>query len=180
MSMTTKRPARAEARHWRATFAALVAVLSIGSTGCASDVTEEDDDVLGEETGETADELANLEYKETNTISVFGCSVPSHGTSWGHACYVTSPADMIEVADGASDGRSVGAHWIVRDRSGRIQRRGICRFTGGSGRYGACSYVFTTGYRLSMRMGRCDGNTANCRSIDGYRDWTGWETGRIY
>lgn len=107
-----------------------------------------------------------LEYDLAVSGAGPGGCVP-YLVGYGRACI--TQYDVIWIEDGQADGSSVGVHWRFLNGD----RRGICRWTGGSGTEGHCDKNFHN-HRIEWRVGRCDGDVADCSVPAGYRDWTPW------
>ena len=101
------------------------------------------------------------------------------GNTYVMGCF-NNNGDVLYVADWERDSMRVAAHWRLADGS----RRGLCISIKGpvwiptqgwvGGRI-ACNKNMPEGKRIEIRAGRCDGTVNDCKSLDDYRDWTGWD-----
>ena len=78
---------------------------------------------------------------------------PAFGS--GYYCANISGNEHMYPEDLASDGRSVGIIWELRN-AGTLVRKGICRNPNGAGTLADCGYLFPEGLTLRMKLGRCD------------------------
>lgn len=81
-------------------------------------------------------------------------------------------SDAWLITDDLLDSQGVGVYWELGDGS----RRGLCHLTFGATTYGVCEKNLPEGMRVSARIGRCDGSTADCTKWSNYTNLGEWYT----
>jgi hypothetical protein len=142
--------------------------LPFSALACAPEGAADDEDTDDTESAATSFEYDVAKKGATAGIASDDTAVT---TNWGMGRF-QKYGDVFEITDASGDGMNVGLHWRSQGRSG------LCRHTLGSGITGKCDKDLGEGKLIEIRLGRCKGTGATCKSVKNYKDWTGWESGK--